>query len=137
MQVTSLEQLKKVKRTEIIELGKFEDGTPLVVEVKQPDMMGLMASGKIPNSLLKPAMKVFNGKTKEITDKVALDDADALKDMAELMNMLADICLVNPTHEEIKDCGLDLTLNMKLALLVYTQGGIQALEGFRTEQEHN
>ena len=27
LQVTSLEQLKKIKQTEIIELGKFEDGT--------------------------------------------------------------------------------------------------------------
>nr|DAO77711.1 MAG TPA: hypothetical protein [Caudoviricetes sp.] len=137
MQVTSLEQLKKVKQTEIIELGKFEDGTPLIAEVKQPDLMALMTGNKVPNSLLKSAMKVFNGKAREITDKIELNDEKALKEMAGLMEVFAKECLVKPSYKEIKDCGLELTMEMKLSILTFTQGGIQALEGFRTEQEHN
>ena len=64
LQVTNLEQLKKVKRTEIVELGKFEDGTPFVAELKRPNMMELIAHKKIPNTLLTEATQLFNGKNK-------------------------------------------------------------------------
>lgn len=137
MQVTSLDQLKKIKRTEVILVGVFEDGTELVAEVKKPDMMALMASGKVPNALLKPAMQVFNGKTKEITDKVGENDLDALKDMIGLLDVFAKETLVNPSFKDIQDCGIDLTMEMKLNLMAYAQGGVQALESFRTEQVNN
>lgn len=137
MQVTSLDQLKKIKRTEVILVGAFEDGTELVAEVKKPDMMALMASGKVPNALLKPAMQVFNGKTKEITDKVGDNDLDALKDMVGLLDVFAKETLVNPSFKDIQDCGIDLTMEMKLNLMAYAQGGVQALEDFRTEQINN
>lgn len=137
MQVTSLDQLKKIKRTEVILVGAFEDGTELVAEVKKPDMMALMASGKVPNALLKPAMQVFNGKTKEITDKVGDNDLDALKDMVGLLDVFAKETLVNPSFKDIQDCGIDLTMEMKLNLMAYAQGGVQALESFRTEQINN
>ncbi len=39
MQVTSLEQLKNIKLSEIVELPSFEDGTPLIVEIRKPNMM--------------------------------------------------------------------------------------------------
>ena len=137
MQVTSIDQLKKIKRTEVILVGAFEDGTELVAEVKKPDMMALMASGKVPNALLKPAMQVFNGKTKEITDKVGENDLDALKDMVGLLDVFAKETLVNPSYKDIQDCGIDLTMEMKLNLMAYAQGGVQALESFRTEQINN
>ena len=137
MQVTSLDQLKKIKRTEVILVGAFEDGTELVAEVKKPDMMALMASGKVPNALLKPAMQVFNGKTKEITDKVGENDLEALKDMVGLLDVFAKETLVNPSYKDIQDCGIDLTMEMKLNLMAYAQGGVQALESFRTEQVNN
>ena len=38
MQVTSLEQLKNIKKTEIVELPCFEDGTPLIAELKRPNV---------------------------------------------------------------------------------------------------
>ena len=137
MQVTSLDQLKKIKRTEVILVGTFEDGTELVAEVKKPDMMALMASGKIPNALLKPAMQIFNGKAKEITDKVGENDLEALKDMVGLLDVFAKETLVNPSYKDIQDCGIDLTMEMKLNLMAYAQGGVQALESFRTEQINN
>lgn len=137
MQVTSIDQLKKIKRTEVILVGAFEDGTELVAEVKKPDMMALMASGKVPNALLKPAMQVFNGKTKEITDKVGENDLEALKDMVGLLDVFAKETLVNPSYKDIQDCGIDLTMEMKLNLMAYAQGGVQALESFRTEQINN
>ena len=61
MQITSLEQLQAIKQTEIVELPAFEDGTPFIVEIKKPNMMQLMTSGKIPNTLLSVATEMFNG----------------------------------------------------------------------------
>ena len=71
MNITSLDQLQAIKQTEVIELPAFEDGTPLNVEVKKPNMMQLISSGKIPNTLLSSAMDMFNGKTGEKMQKAS------------------------------------------------------------------
>lgn len=81
MEITTLDRLKAVKQTEVIELPAFEDGTPFIAEVKKPNMMKLMASGKIPNALLSSAMTMFNGKANQITAKVANDDINSLKEL--------------------------------------------------------
>ena len=62
MEITSLEQLKSIRKSEIVELPNFEDGTPLIVEIKRPNMMQLITSGKIPNTLLSISMDMFNVK---------------------------------------------------------------------------
>ena len=133
MQVTSLEQLKNIKTTEIVELPAFEDGTPLNVEVKKPNMMQLITSGKIPNTLLSSAMDMFNGKAGEKMVK-ASNNANDLKDLVGMMNIIAEASLVRPTYKEIKSLGIDLTDNQLMGILMYSQGGIKALEGFRNEQ---
>ena len=96
MEITSLETLKQMKRTDIVKLPNFEDGTELVVELKKPNMMQLVAGGKIPNSLLSIAMDLFNGKGGELATN-AMNDAKALKDMVSMMECLAEACLVTPT----------------------------------------
>ena len=133
MQITSLEQLKQIKVTEIIELPAFDDGTPLNVEVKKPNMMQLITSGKIPNTLLSSAMDMFNGKAGEKMVK-ASNNANDLKDLVGMMNIIAEVSLVRPTYKEIKALGIDLTDNQLMGLLMYSQGGIKALESFRNEQ---
>ena len=133
MQVTSLEQLQAIKQTEIIELPSFEDGTKLNVEVKKPNMMQLIAAGKIPNTLLNIAMEMFNGKAGEKMQKAA-DNAGDLKDLVGMMNVIAEASLVNPTYKQIKELGIDLTDNQLMGLLMYSQGGLKALENFRNQQ---
>jgi hypothetical protein len=122
MQITSLEQLQSIKQTEIIELPAFEDGTKLNVEVKKPNMMQLIAAGKIPNTLLNSAMEMFNGKAGEKMQKAA-DNAGDLKDLVGMMNVIAEASLVNPTYKQIKELGIDLTDNQLMGLLMYSQGG--------------
>ena len=133
MQITSLEQLQSIKQTEIIELPPFEDGTPLNVEVKKPNMMQLMTSGKIPNTLLSSAMDMFNGKVGQKMEKAANNISD-LKDLVGMMNVIAEASLVRPSYKEIKKLGIDLTDNQLMGLLMYSQGGIKALENFRNQQ---
>lgn len=136
MNITSLEQLQNIKTTEIIELAAFDDGTPLNVEVKKPNMMQLITSGKIPNTLLSVAMDMFNGKTGERMVK-ASDSATDLKELVGMMNIIAEASLVRPTYKEIKSLGIDLTDNQLMGLLMYSQGGIKSLENFRNKQANN
>ena len=133
MNITSLDQLQAIKQTEVIELPAFEDGTPLNVEVKKPNMMQLIAAGKIPNTLLSSAMELFNGRAGEKMQKAA-DNAGDLKDLVGLMNVIAEASLIKPTYKEIKKIGIELTDNQLMGLLMYSQGGIRALENFRNQQ---
>lgn len=136
MQITTLEQLKEIKRTEVIELPAFEDGTPLVVEIQKPNMMQLIASGKIPNTLLSSAMDMFNGKTGEKINKAAENTKD-LADLVGMMNVIAEASLVRPSMKDFKVAKIDLTDNQLMAILMYSQGGVKALEGFRNQQANN
>lgn len=133
MQITSLEQLQSIKQTEIVELPSFEDETPFIVEIKKPNMMNLLTSGKIPNTLLSVATEMFNGKTGQIMGK-ASEDIKTLKELVGMMEVLAEASLVNPTYKDIKKLNIQLTENQLMAILMYSQGGVKALENFRNQQ---
>ena len=136
MQITSLEQLQAIKQTEIVELPSFEDGTPLVVEIKKPNMMQLLTSGKIPNTLLSVATEMFNGKTGQVMGK-ASEDVKTLKELVGMMEILAEASLVKPSYKDIKELNIQLTENQLMAILMYSQGGIKSLEKFRNQQASN
>ena len=136
MQITSLEQLQAIKQTEIVELPAFEDGTPFIVEIKKPNMMQLMTSGKIPNTLLSVATDIFNGKTGQVMGK-ASEDIKTLKELVGMMNVLAEASLVKPAYKDIKKVNIELTENQLMAILMYSQGGVKSLENFRNQQANN
>lgn len=136
MQITSLEQLQAIKQTEIVELPSFEDGTPLIVEIKKPNMMQLLTSGKIPNTLLSVATEMFNGKTGQVMGK-ASEDIKTLKELVGMMEILAEASLVKPSYKDIKELNIQLTENQLMAILMYSQGGIKSLEKFRNQQASN
>ena len=135
MQITSLEQLQAIKQTEIVELPSFEDGTPFIVEIK-PNMMQLMTSGKIPNTLLSVATEMFNGKTGQVMGK-ASEDIKTLKELVGMMEVLAEASLVKPSYKDIKKANVELTENQLMAILMYSQGGVKSLENFRNKQTNN
>ena len=64
----------------------------------------------------------------------AADNAGDLKDLVGLMNVIAEASLVKPSYKEIKKIGIELTDNQLMGLLMYSQGGIKALENFRNQQ---
>ena len=136
MQITSIEQLQAIKQTEIVELPAFEDGTPFIVEIKKPNMMQLMTSGKIPNTLLSVATEMFNGNTGEVMGK-ASEDIKTLKELVGMMNVLAEASLVKPAYKDIKKANIELTENQLMAILMYSQGGVKSLENFRNQQANN
>ena len=136
MQITSIEQLQSIKQSEIVELPSFEDGTPFIVEIKKPNMMQLMVGGKIPNTLLTVATEMFNGKTGQVMGK-ASEDIKTIKELVGMMEVLAEASLVKPTYKDIKKANVQLTENQLMAILMYSQGGVKALENFRNQQTNN
>lgn len=132
MQVTSLETLKQMKKDEIVELSPFEDGTRFVVRLQKPSMMHLISGGKVPNTLLNVAMDMFRGKTPEIASN-ATKDVKAFKDMVGMMEVLAEACLVEPSFKVLKKENIKLTESQLMDIMVYSQGGLKALESFRNE----
>ena len=136
MQITSIEQLQAIKQSEIVELPAFEDGTLFIVEIKKPNMMQLLTSGKIPNTLLTVATEMFNGKTGQVMGK-ASEDIKTLKELVGMMQVLAEASLVKPAYKDIKKANVQLTENQLMAILMYSQGGVKALENFRNQQANN
>lgn len=132
MQVTSLETLRQIKRTDTVKLSSFDDGTEFIVEMKKPNMMQLITSGKVPNTLLSIAMQMFNGATGELAVK-ATEDAKTLKELVGMMEVLAEACLVTPSYSMLKENNIDLTEPQLMDILTYSQGGVKALENFRNQ----
>lgn len=127
MNITSLDILKEKAKGEMVELPGWDEEN-LVCRVKRVSILGLASKGSIPNSLLTAATKVFTSK---------VDTNTSLKEICDVMKVIARETLVNPTYEQIEECGLTLTDEQLTALLNYSQQGVRALEKFRTVKPNN
>ena len=82
--------------------------------------------GKIPNKLLATATDLFNG-----GDSHNANTDSILSDTYDVCEAIAEAALVEPTMEEIKNAGLELSDNQLIAIFNYAQRGIEALTNFR------
>lgn len=96
--------------------------------------MALAVEGKIPNTLLTEVTKLFNGKNK-LASKVLENNGDAFIQLGQLMDILAKASLVNPTMKQLDEINVTLTQEMKTAIMMYFQSGVEGLKNFRKEQE--
>lgn len=124
--VTSFEDLQRYARGTIVQLPDFADGQPFIARMRRPSMMSLVKIGKIPNTLLITANEMFNGKQ---TDA---DDENVLGNMFDVMEVICETALIEPTYQQIKDAGMELSDDQIMAIFNYTQVGVQALESFRS-----
>ncbi|BCZ46937.1 hypothetical protein psyc5s11_30040 [Clostridium gelidum] len=129
MNVTNLEQLKIMAECDIIELPRFKDDIPFVVKVKRTSLLGLIRKGVIPNTLLSAAEELFYGK--KASKGVDLDQ------LTNVMFVMAENALVEPSIEDLKSVDLELTDEQLVALFNYTQEGLKAVQKFRTESTDN
>lgn len=128
LKVTSLVQLEKYAEGQVVEFPPFADGQPFVARVKRPSMLALMKSGKIPNSLLKTANGLFAG-------KVATQDESAdIDKIFDVLDCIAEACFIEPSYDQIKASGIELSDDQYMFIFNYTQRGVKALETFR--QQH-
>lgn len=127
--VTSIEDLKNYANGTVVEMPSFAEGQPLIARLKRPSILGMAKQGKIPNTLLVKANELF------LQNGAGLDaeEEDTMKQLYDVLDLIAKETLVEPTYEEIKSVGLELTDEQMMFLFNYSQQGVKALESFRTE----
>lgn len=129
LQITSLEDLKKAAKGQIIELPGFDGYTPFVVRLVRPSMLDMVSDGSIPNPLIKTASKLFMKGTRSIDE----NDIGDMKGFTELLDVICERSLVEPKMSQLKEIGLRLTDEQKGAILQYVQHGVNALDSFRKQ----
>nr|DAH54931.1 MAG TPA: hypothetical protein [Caudoviricetes sp.] len=127
--VTSIEDLKNYANGTIVEMPPFAEGQPLIARLKRPSILGMAKQGKIPNTLLVKANELF------LQSGAGLDaeEEDTMEQLYDVLDLIAEETLVEPTYKEIKSVGLELTDEQMMFLFNYSQQGVKALESFRTE----
>lgn len=131
---TSLNELREYAKGALIELPPFGPGQPFFAMVKRPSIMQLASENEIPNPLLETANRIFifddpAAKEENVKDK------ELMNKTMELLKVFAKVMLLEPTYDDIKMAGLDLTDEQLLTLYNYAQIGVNALDSFRTEPE--
>ena len=127
-EVTSIATLSLYAQGQLVELPGFGEGQPFYARLRRPSIMGLTKSGKIPNALLSAATELFTGK----------QDKNDPVDLAEIVGVVEVICeaaFIEPTYQQIKNIGLELTDEQLMAVFNYSQKGIKALEPFRHQSD--
>lgn len=128
LRITTIEELASIAKGEVVELPPFQEGVPFVARLKRPSLMGLVKSGRIPNSLVKTASKLFNGK--------GVDDNNdkAMSQVFDVFDALCEAAFVEPAWKDLKEAGIELTDEQYMAVFGYTQKGIESLAPFRSQQ---
>ena len=131
IKVTSIDQLKIMSGGEIVKLPPFIQGQDVYAKLRRPSMLKLVQSGQIPNSLLRTANMLFSGGVNEELDR----DDEFMKDLFDLIDVLAGAVFVEPSWSELKQAEIELTDEQYMFIFNYTQEGVKQLEPFREDEE--
>ena len=131
IKVTSIDQLKIMSGGEIVKLPPFIQGQDFYAKLRRPSMLKLVQSGQIPNSLLRTANMLFSGGVNEELDR----DDEFMKDLFDLIDVLAEAVFVEPSWSELKQAEIELTDEQYMFIFNYTQEGVKQLEPFREDEE--
>lgn len=127
MHITTVSDLQSYATGTVVRFPDFGDGQPFVARVRRPSLLVLAKMGRIPNTLLTTAGELFSKGGGGLDP----DNENMLGDMYNIMDIIATAALIQPTMEEIKSVGLELSDEQLMAIFNYTQAGIKALESFR------
>ena len=129
MNITSATDLQNYAAGVVVRFPDFAEGQPFVARVRRPSMLVLAKSGKIPNTLLTAAGELFS----KGGGGLDADNEKMLSDMYDIMHIICEASLIQPTLQEIENVGLSLSDNQMMAIFNYSQTGVKALESFRKE----
>lgn len=128
-EVTSISQLNEYAKGQLVELPSFGEDQPFFARLRRPSMLALAKSGKIPNSLLATANRMFDSNLDTKNDSM-------LKDFYMVMETILEAAFIEPTYQEIKDAGVQLSDDQMIFVFNYTQQGVRALDQFRPHREN-
>lgn len=123
-EVTSISQLNEYAKGQLVELPSFGEGQPFFARLRRPSMLALAKSGKIPNSLLATANKLFDS-------SLDTKNENMLKDFYMVIETILEAAFVEPTYQEIKNAGVQLSDDQLIFVFNYTQQGVRVLDQFR------
>ncbi len=129
MGITSVSDLQTYAAGVVVRFPDFAEGQPFVARVRRPSMLVLAKSGKIPNTLLTTAGELFS----KGGSGLDADNANMLGDMYDIMHIICESALIQPSMQEIETAGLQLSDDQMMAIFNYSQAGVKALESFRQE----
>lgn len=127
MSVTSIFDLQRYAKGTLVRFPDFAEGQPFVARVRRPSMLVLAKQGKIPNTLLSAANELFSKGGSGLDD----DNENMLADIYSICEIVCEAALKEPTYQQIKDAGIELSDDQLMAIFNYTQTGVRALESFR------
>lgn len=129
LKVTSIEELIKYSKDgELVELPSFGEGRPFVARLQRPSMMELAKEGRIPNSLLSSASKLFvNG---SVNGRAEADEG-TLEEMFGVIDVICEASFLEPTYKQLKDNEIKLTDEQYMAVFNFCQTGVESLKNFR------
>lgn len=128
--ITTIDELRAMTQGEIVELPPFIKDKKFYARLKRPSLLKLVESGRIPNRLLKAANTLFAGNV----DNELENDDDFMKDLVQVIDVFAESVFVEPTWNDLKSAGIELTDEQYMFIFNYSQEGIRPLEPFREEQ---
>lgn len=105
-------------------ISSFDGKGDIDVTLRRPSVLTLAMNGKIPNPLLAAASRLF--------DFAPKGESVSLKEIGELLHIVARAALVAPPYEQIKD---DLTDAQLTEIYHYAKEGADGLEYFRRFRE--
>jgi len=129
MNITTLADLQSYAAGTIVRFPDFAEGQPFVARVRRPSLLVLAKQGKIPNTLLATASELFSKGGAGMNT----NNEKMLSDVYDIMHIVCEASLIQPTMKDIEDAGLSLSDDQLLAIFNYTQNGVKALESFRKE----
>lgn len=108
--VISAEQFRE-KATRIITIPGFTDDECFEVMIKSVSVPDMLINGKLPNSLIKIVSDMFKSNNVKVSKDgefsgdtmEMLDDPDKLKELMNMMKVIAKEALVEPKFDDIAD----------------------------------
>ena len=122
LKVISAREFRK-KAARIIEIDGFEPGEKIAVRIKPASLLNLLMSGKLPNNLLGTVNDLFEQTNKGKSMELFEQDENKIKDIMEIIDLVCEQSLVEPTFEEIKDV---ITDTQKMQIMGEAQGNVNA-----------
>lgn len=127
LSVTSISDLKRQTSGELVELPGFIEGEKFIARMRRPSLLAMVKKGKIPNTLLNEATELFsNG-----TSTVGKNNNNTLQDMLQVVEIICEASLIEPSWSEIQANNIELTDEQLMAIFSYSQRGVVGLSQFR------
>lgn len=137
LKVTTFEDLQKYSQGVLVELPSFSESQPFVCRLKRPDLIDIVTND-IPNELMGVVYKLFqpDEEKKQEKEETPEEAFELSREVKEVFERIAKAAMLEPTYEDVKNAGMELTMLQLTEIYNYVNLGVEKLKFFRSEQEN-